>query len=259
MGPIDFDDVGRIVQGIAAATDPAFDGSAQERRVAIVRSLSQMISADVWFWVTGEINPHRRGDAMVTSTLDEGFRNETERAEFFRIVSHPDLAPVVQGPLYDAIVSQRRITRTRNGLVSDGDWNASPVSGIWRAAGFDDFIMAIYPLSASSHSAVGYHRRLGRPRFTSREEAVVHAVFQHIQWLHPTAISPAGRTAITLSPRERQVIMLLMDGNPRKQIAASMGISPHTVTDYLKEIYRKFGVRSRAELLSKFIRSEAEL
>jgi DNA-binding CsgD family transcriptional regulator len=87
----------------------------------------------------------------------------------------------------------------------------------------------------------------------------LHAVFQHVGWLHPADVSPAGRTAITLSPRERQVMMFLMDGNSRKEIAAKMGLSPHTLTDYLKEIYRKFEVRSRAELLAKFIRSETRL
>jgi DNA-binding CsgD family transcriptional regulator len=88
---------------------------------------------------------------------------------------------------------------------------------------------------------------------------MVHAVFQHVDWLHPADVSPAGRTAITLSPRERQVMMFLIDGNSRKEIAAKMGLSPHTLTDYLKEIYRKFEVRSRAELLAKFIRSETKL
>jgi DNA-binding CsgD family transcriptional regulator len=119
--------------------------------------------------------------------------------------------------------------------------------------------MAIYPLSAASHSAAGFHRRLGGPRFTPREEAIVDAVFQHVDWLHPADVSPAGRTAITLSPRERQVMLFLLEGNSRKEMAAKMGLSPHTLTDYLKEIYRKFGVRSRAELLAKFIRSEVKL
>jgi hypothetical protein len=127
---MDFDDVARIVRLIAAATDPALDCSAQERRVAIIRSLSEMIGTDVWLWVTGEINPNLRGDAMATSSFDGGFRNDTERAEFFRIVSHPDLAPIVQGPLYDAIVSQVPITRTRSGLVSDADWESSQLAGL---------------------------------------------------------------------------------------------------------------------------------
>jgi DNA-binding CsgD family transcriptional regulator len=63
----------------------------------------------------------------------------------------------------------------------------------------------------------------------------------------------APENLVSLSPRERQVLLLLLGGDSQKQVASKLGLSPYTVGDHLKEIYRKLGVVSRAELLSKFI------
>jgi DNA-binding CsgD family transcriptional regulator len=53
-----------------------------------------------------------------------------------------------------------------------------------------------------------------------------------------------------LSPRLLQTLDALLKGQPEKQIASDLGISPHTVHDYVKVLYRKYGVNSRAELLA---------
>ncbi len=48
---------------------------------------------------------------------------------------------------------------------------------------------------------------------------------------------PASKNVVELSPRERQVMLLLIAGDSRKQVAAKLKLSQHTVADYLKEIY----------------------
>ncbi|MDQ2092390.1 helix-turn-helix domain-containing protein [Marimonas arenosa] len=50
-----------------------------------------------------------------------------------------------------------------------------------------------------------------------------------------------------LTPREREVPFLLVNGMSRKDCAATCGISPHTVSDYTKSIYHKLGVRNVVE------------
>jgi DNA-binding CsgD family transcriptional regulator len=54
-----------------------------------------------------------------------------------------------------------------------------------------------------------------------------------------------------LTPRIAQTLELLLAGNTLKQIAAQLGISAHTVNDYVKLLYRRLDVSSRGELLSK--------
>jgi len=51
------------------------------------------------------------------------------------------------------------------------------------------------------------------------------------------------------SPREHEVVHLLVQGLTTLAIADTMSISTHTVRDHIKHLYRKTGTRSRSELL----------
>ena len=57
-----------------------------------------------------------------------------------------------------------------------------------------------------------------------------------------------------LSPRARQTLEALIRGDSEKQVARKLGVSPHTVHVYVKQLYRRFKVSSRGELLSLFVR-----
>jgi DNA-binding CsgD family transcriptional regulator len=54
-----------------------------------------------------------------------------------------------------------------------------------------------------------------------------------------------------LSAREQEVVKLLLQGKSNKMIASSLGISGRTVEFHLKNIYAKFQVGSRMELVLK--------
>jgi DNA-binding NarL/FixJ family response regulator len=56
-----------------------------------------------------------------------------------------------------------------------------------------------------------------------------------------------------LTPRLRQVLDCLLEGDGDKQIAARLQLSVHTVNEYTKKIYGHFGVRGRTELLARWI------
>ena len=49
----------------------------------------------------------------------------------------------------------------------------------------------------------------------------------------------------------KEVFDRLLAGDTEKQAALAMELSNATVHDYVKTIYRHFGVRSRAELLAR--------
>jgi two-component system, NarL family, response regulator NreC len=59
---------------------------------------------------------------------------------------------------------------------------------------------------------------------------------------------------LTLSPREREVLQLIVEGNPNKQIAAVLGISEATAKDHRKHIKEKLGIRDIAGLTRYAIR-----
>lgn len=67
--------------------------------------------------------------------------------------------------------------------------------------------------------------------------------------LRPGVPSIAQRR--TLSPREAQIALLVADGLPTKAIALRLGISAWTVSTYLRRMFARFGVRSRAAMVAR--------
>ncbi len=64
-----------------------------------------------------------------------------------------------------------------------------------------------------------------------------------------TGAQPRQRTSKDLSPRLEQTLERLLTGDSEKQIARRLQLSPHTIHDYVKALYRHFDVSSRAELI----------
>ena len=56
---------------------------------------------------------------------------------------------------------------------------------------------------------------------------------------------------VPLSKREKEVLKLVLQGKSNKQIALSLAISVRTVEFHLKNVYAKFQVSSRIELILK--------
>lgn len=61
--------------------------------------------------------------------------------------------------------------------------------------------------------------------------------------------APAGEGA--LSEREREVLELIASGATNREAAEHLHLSPHTVKDHTTAIYRKLGVRNRAEAVRR--------
>lgn len=55
-----------------------------------------------------------------------------------------------------------------------------------------------------------------------------------------------------LSPREREILELVADGFPNKEIADRLGLTDGTVRWHLRHVYNKLHVRSRTEAALKF-------
>ena len=54
-----------------------------------------------------------------------------------------------------------------------------------------------------------------------------------------------------LSDREREVVSLIAAGSTNREIADQLYLSPHTVKEYTSGVYRKLGVRNRAEAVKR--------
>jgi DNA-binding CsgD family transcriptional regulator len=60
-------------------------------------------------------------------------------------------------------------------------------------------------------------------------------------------------TAVSLSPREQQIALMVASGRTNQAIAGSLEISAWTVSTHLRRIYAKLAVSSRAEMVAHLL------
>jgi DNA-binding NarL/FixJ family response regulator len=78
--------------------------------------------------------------------------------------------------------------------------------------------------------------------------AIARKVVQHFQ-----VTSPSKNEDHNLTPRETQILELLVKGNLYKEIAWELGIGVETVRTHLHNIYAKLHVRTRTEAVVKYL------
>ena len=72
-----------------------------------------------------------------------------------------------------------------------------------------------------------------------------------VQFFRSRPQSPSA-TLENLSPREMEVLRLLAEGYVNKEVADRLGLSAPTIATYLRRIYEKLHVHSRAAAIGKF-------
>lgn len=84
--------------------------------------------------------------------------------------------------------------------------------------------------------------REGRPPLSP---AIARRILRHFH--HWESASQSTLPVPELTPREREVLARIAKGNRIAEIASQLSISPHTVGDHVKNIYRKLDISSRAQ------------
>jgi DNA-binding CsgD family transcriptional regulator len=148
----------------------------------------------------------------------------------------------------------RLVTRTRAQLVSDAEWfRSSTFQDYRRPAGIGHEMTSLLTTSGGDGaiSVVAINRPLGERDYTLRERRWLYFLHHEIGRLLGDALATETEPGPDgLSPRLRQTLACLIEGDGEKQIAARLSLSQATVHQYVTMLYRRFGVRSRAQLLA---------
>jgi DNA-binding NarL/FixJ family response regulator len=103
--------------------------------------------------------------------------------------------------------------------------------------------------TAAFDSALASITRDG-PRFEVRLARAYASRFIKAEHSH----APAAGAAIDLTPREVEILALLVDGFTNKEIALRLSVSPRTVETHVERVLGKLEVRSRSRAIAKALR-----
>lgn len=249
-GALAEDDVREIVRLLSeVAVD---EGGLVAKKQALMLGLQQLIDADGWLWSVTRVIAESQTPICV-GLMHAGLTQE-QLAGWLE-ASQSACPPPEDARLFELSRAGRHFTRTRQQLVADRDWYSHPAVKKHRLrTGIDHFVYSIYPLDEpETYSAVGLFRRKGRQPFSARDARIAHIVLNEVEWLHYADLpGDRGRKVPQLNPRQRVVLIMLIEAHGKDEISRLLHLSPHTVKDYMKAIYKHFGVSSQLELIRRF-------
>ncbi len=189
--------------------------------------------------------------------LDVGWADEADRSHWLGVLRdfHGRQDRVFSKIGYQ-VTPSGLFTRSREQLICHREWYMSELFNEYmRKAKIDCGILSWQLWHPTAAHGITVHRPVGDRRFGRQERRLVRLLHQEIGPLLGGALAAPGAPGRSeLSPRLREALDCLLEGDSEKQAARRMGLSPLTVHEYIKAIYTHFGVSSRAELLALFLR-----
>lgn len=232
----------------------------QAWRTHLIRGLTRMLDAQ--YGLIGEMTGCRSlqiRDLGVVFWWDSGARSplglSAEELEFLR---DPHNWPL-QRRYHELARGMTDTCLARTDFVDESMWKEVPENGWVRdRLGVNHRLYCYRPIdepARDDHAGIIVFRDQRRRDFSPRDRRILDLTQQIVAPLVGGALARFSEPSpMDLSPRVRQVLRLLLQGDSDKQVADRLGISVLTVNDYTKQIYRHFKTRGRGELLARWIR-----
>jgi DNA-binding CsgD family transcriptional regulator len=145
------------------------------------------------------------------------------------------------------------IAKRREDLIDDAAWNESDhLKHLRQPLGLPRALYARIEVPGRS-VILQLMRASEDPAFTESDRHLLELCISQMSWPHQPEDAPTDPRIEALQPRLRKVMKHLLEGDGEKQVAAKLGLSRHTVHEYVKMLYQQLGVSSRSELLSQFV------
>jgi DNA-binding CsgD family transcriptional regulator len=150
----------------------------------------------------------------------------------------------------------KSLTRSRRQLAGDRAWYNSPAfCDYLRPSGVDDGLISLVVTADKQAHGIALFRAPGERQFSARKRLLLHLFHTELTPHLLNDLAPPGQDPISrLSPRQRQVLICLLEGDTEQQAARRLGLTPASVHQYVKGLYHRLGVHTRAELMAKFVR-----
>lgn len=241
-------DARAMVRLVADIAGLATDHATAKRR--LMDGLAAMIGADCWIWALGYLDPKK--PPAYTSIQHGGF-SEDRFTRFLEANEHPDMKDLTAPFARKLMAGRFPLTNLRQEIDEAGRFPETAVYPLWLAADIAPLMLHGKPVNDRCTSIIGIYRKRDKPLFNQRDKQIAHILLTEVSWLHTRGWpEDLAVQAPSLSPRQRLVLNLLLEGRSRKAVAEKLNLSVHTVSDYVKEIYKALGVQSHVELMRRF-------
>lgn len=230
-------------------------GSELQKRHAL-EGMAALVGAQVGVWANADGLTKSR--MTLHKEIDFGWSCDSERRVFLEYADSAHLQSLDPSmPALARETTSTLCTFTREQLLDDRTWYGSEhVQRFRHAARVDSFLCGIYAPGGDAMSGFALHRAWGDRAFSERERRLVDVIHRVCAFLYEPSAELSPAILQGLSPRLRDTLRGLVRGRSEKQLAAELELSPHTVHDYVKALYRHFGVQSRSELLARCLGHE---
>lgn len=185
---------------------------------------------------------------------DTGWATAADREFFLRMIRNQDQWNPVQLRIVSLLLEKQACRREE--AVADSEWYRSFLyQDYMRPTRLDPFVSCGKFTPGGTFAYGCFQRALGDRLFSDRDKALLRLAHEELVPLIGTALASAHEPRLAgLSPRQRQVLACLLEGDSEKQVAARLGIGIGTVHTYVMALYRHYHVSGRAELLAWFLR-----
>ena len=183
-------------------------------------------------------------DAGVRRSLDSLIRSEGLQVELF--ASPREFLEAKRPEVPNCLILDVRLRGRQSGLDFQRELAESDIHiPIIFISGHADVRMSVQAMKAG---AVEFLTK--PPRDQDMLDAIHHALEQdRVRRQQEVEIAELRERLESLTPREREVLPLVVSGLPNKQIAAEIGISEAAVKVHRSQLIRKMGAGSLAELV----------
>jgi len=196
--------------------------------------------------------PRRPGDPRLLGTVIAGVRDPRRVSVYRAVVERGGYSLDLR---HEGLADRPNstVTRTRQQMAENRPWHQRPDLDPWRTLGCEHFICSkqYVPGSRCVHLII-LTRSSGKHPFAELERRTVALFHAELGRLWRRIGDDSGAD---LSPPLQRTLDRLLDGSSEGEIVSGLGLSPHTVHDHVKRLYRHFRVNSRAQLLACLSRS----
>jgi DNA-binding CsgD family transcriptional regulator len=154
------------------------------------------------------------------------------------------------------------VVRARRQLLPDREWYQSALFNDYlKPLHLNHFLYSVRQISKDhAVSAISLSRSHSERDFSDRDQELLRFFHDELGRLIGSALASVfDPDPLQLPRREKETLACLLEGDSEKQVATRLGVSSLTVHQYVKSLYRRFRVRSRAELLAYFLRRQRAL